>query len=398
MSSHTYLRYHALDLLRGVAVLAILIVNIWSFSMPFSAYSNPTMHGDLTGANYVVWLFSYVLVQEKFITVFSILFGAGIALFVDHAERKGASVATLHFRRMAVLLAIGIGHAYLLWYGDILTAYALLGMLAFVAVHWRNRSLVIAAAGLIVIQILLLLLLAVSLPYMPPESVAELQATWAPALADRSAEIAHYQGNWFQQQQSRLPMAIELQQMVLSFYGVRLLAHMLIGMLLYRSGFLTGSWSRARYLLVAGFGLLIGLPLALAGALQLSAANFAMEQAFGFGALWNNAASLLMAFGYMALLIYWQKGTAGRGVCQALQNAGRMAFTLYLGSTLLATTLFYGHGFGLFGQLDRWQLLMVVLLIWSILLTFANWWLRSHRQGPLEALWRRLTYGTAAND
>ena len=393
-----YSRHHSLDLIRGIAVLAILVVNIWAFSMPFAAYANPPVHGDLTGVNQLVWLFSYVLFQEKFITIFSILFGAGIALFVEHARNRGAAVTALHYRRMFALLLIGLVHAYGFWSGDILTTYALIGMLLYWFLECSNKTVLILAGSLIALSILLILMLAVVMPKMPAEELAELRAFWQPSAEQLQTEISNYRGGWWQQMASRVPFSYQMQEMMLSFYSIRLLGQMLLGVYLYRVGFLTGAWKTAHYLGVMLFGLGIGVAMAYQGASGNLAAGFSFEHAMGYGQLWNNIGSLLMAMGYMSLFILWSRSDVATPLRQLLQRAGRMGFTLYLASTLLCTTLFYGHGLGWFGSLDRAALAGVVIVVWLILLSFAQYWLTRHQQGPLEQFWRYCTYGRQRAD
>lgn len=393
MTTTAYSRYHSLDLSRGIAVLAILVVNIWAFALPFSAYGNPSVYGDMTGANYWSWLLSFVLVQEKFITIFSMLFGAGVALFVDHARARGESAATLHYRRMAALLVIGLLHAYGLWSGDILTAYAVLGMVLFLFLRCADRTLLLWALGLIGLSLLLLVLFAVSLPKLPAADLAELSEFWQPPAAQIAEEIANYRSGWWQQMQTRVPTTLELQTMLLSFYSIRLLAQMLLGVYLYRSGFLTGRWSASAYRWCALFGVGMGLAMAYRGAIGNVEAGFAFAHAMGFGQLWNNVGSLIAALGYLSLFVLWSQSSFAPRSRQLLEQAGRTGFTLYLGSTLICTTLFYGHGFGLFASLDRFALFAIVLAIWALLLLFAHLWLARFRQGPLEALWRYCTYG-----
>src|SRR5712692_3063027 len=124
-------RIASLDVLRGLAVLGILVMNIQSFAMIEAAYSNPTAFGDLKGANYLVWLLSHVLADQKFMTIFAMLFGAGIVLMTGRREKAGLRTAAVHYRRMGALALFGILHAYVFWYGDILFSYALCGMLVY---------------------------------------------------------------------------------------------------------------------------------------------------------------------------------------------------------------------------------------------------------------------------
>ena len=121
-------RIDAIDILRGFALLGILVMNVQAFAMPQAAYFNPTAYGDLEGANLYVWLAGRMLADQKFMTIFSMLFGAGIVLMAGRAEARGGSAGRVHYRRMGWLLVIGLLHAHLLWYGDILFIYAVCGM------------------------------------------------------------------------------------------------------------------------------------------------------------------------------------------------------------------------------------------------------------------------------
>ena len=393
-----YQRSQSLDLIRGIAVLAILAVNIWAFAMPFSAYVNPPMHGDFSGIHQSTWLLSFVVVQEKFITIFSILFGAGVALFADHAAAKGAPAKTLHFRRMGFLLLIGLVHAYGFWSGDILVAYALLGMLLYFFLPLTNKALGIWVAVLVAIGLLLILMLALSMPYMPEKELQEMRDFWQPSAEKLSQEINALRSGYLAQFSTRAQLTFEAQTMVLSFYSFRLLAHMLTGVYLYRSGFLLGQLTKHTYQRIAVVAFSIGTPMCLYGAMRLLSVNFEMEQAMGLVQLWNNIGSIIMAFGYMSLFVLWSQSDVMLGLRQRLENAGRMALTLYLGSSLICTTIFNGHGFGLFGEVERFQQALIVFAIWLVLVAFAHWWLAPHKQGPLEAFWRVLTYGRANNE
>ena len=130
-------RIISLDILRGVAVLGILLMNIQSFSMIGAAYINPTAYGDLTSINRMVWILSHLLANSKFMSIFSLLFGAGVILFTERAIEKGRKASAFHYRRMMWLLIFGFIHAYLIWYGDILVAYSLCAFLVYL---FRNKK------------------------------------------------------------------------------------------------------------------------------------------------------------------------------------------------------------------------------------------------------------------
>jgi uncharacterized protein len=140
-------RIVSLDVLRGVAVLGILVMNIQSFSMPSAAYINPTAYGDLTGINKWIWIISHILASGKFMSIFSILFGAGVLIFIQNAQARGEKAFALHFRRMGWLLLFGLIHGYLLWSGDILVCYSLCGMVIWF--FWNSSSGKLLRAALI---------------------------------------------------------------------------------------------------------------------------------------------------------------------------------------------------------------------------------------------------------
>jgi uncharacterized protein len=140
-------RLVSLDVLRGIALLGILIMNIQSFAMINAAYLNPTAFGDLTDFNKTVWILSHVLADQKFLSIFSMLFGAGIILFCENVKKKGYLPASFYYRRLFWLFTFGLIHGYLFWHGDILVAYAICGALAFI--FRKLRPAVLIAIGLI---------------------------------------------------------------------------------------------------------------------------------------------------------------------------------------------------------------------------------------------------------
>ena len=167
-------RIVAIDILRGFALLGILIMNIQGFAMPAAAYLNPTAYGDLSGANRWVWILSHVFADQKFMTIFSLLFGAGIVLMSEKLDERGLRAWGLHYRRTFWLLLFGLTHAFLLSSGDILVAYAVCGLW----VYWlrRLRPGLQVALGLLVVSIPALLLLGtgLSMQFFPPGTVQEL--------------------------------------------------------------------------------------------------------------------------------------------------------------------------------------------------------------------------------
>ena len=192
-------RIASLDVLRGFAVLGILVMNIQLFAMPQVAYFNPTAYGDFSGINFFSWLISYLFVNQKFFSIFSLLFGAGICLFADRAEARSGRSAGLHYRRMFWLLVFGLMHAYLLWSGDILVAYALCGSVIFLLRNRSPRALVVIGLAAFSVVSVLFIAIGMTTEFIPDEDVAEIAAVWAPDAVEIDAELVAYRGGWFTQ-------------------------------------------------------------------------------------------------------------------------------------------------------------------------------------------------------
>src|SRR5438270_1604645 len=167
-------RIASIDVLRGFALLGILVMNIQSFAMVGAVYDNPTADGELKGANFLVWLLSHLLADQKFISIFSMLFGAGIILLCQRAEASGAKPARLHYRRMGWMILFGLLHGYLLWYGDILYAYGMCGLFVYLFRRKSPRTLISFALVLAIIGSLAAIALQLFwLPHLSPNMKAD---------------------------------------------------------------------------------------------------------------------------------------------------------------------------------------------------------------------------------
>lgn len=388
-------RIPSLDILRGFAVLGILAMNIQFFSMPGAAYTNPTAWGDLTGINLAVWVISNLLFDLKFISLFSMLFGAGILLMLNRASERGVRhPLSLHLKRMAWLLLFGLVHAYVFWGGDILVTYAVLGSILWRMHSKSTRQLMLASVSLILGGTLLWLAMGFSMPYWPEEDRVELRAEWAPSAEELQKEVAAFRGSWLEQMPYRAKAAFFVQVPGLVFFTLwRVGGMLLLGMALFKSGFLSGNWELRRYWQVAAFCGLPGLALSLTGIQQNFARGWTAEYSMFIGSQWNYVGSALVAVSYAAIILAIWKLAWLPSLTSRLAAVGRMAFSNYILQTLLCTTLFYGHGFALFGSFERWQQAAVPLCTWALILLLSPWWIRRYGQGPLERMWRRLTYG-----
>lgn len=386
-------RIVSIDLLRGIAVLGILIMNIQHFSMPSAAYINPSAYGDLTGWNKWIWILSHMLASGKFMSIFSMLFGAGILLFTQRAEFKNKNSALLHYRRMGWLLLFGLMHAYLLWPGDILVSYSLCGMLVFLFRDKRPGSLIQIALAFFMVPILLDIFFAVSIPVWPEGVWKSTMETWAPGAEKLQHNLDVYRSGWLEQMELRVPSALFMQTryfMMRPFW--RVTALMLLGMALFKWGIFSSERSSRFYLRMALIGLVSGYILSGLGTYLNFARHWTMEYAMFTGAQFNYLGSLAVALGYTGMTMLIGKSTGYAGFKRVLAAVGRMAFTNYILMTLICTFLFYGHGLGLYGSVERKFQVLIVLSVWILILIISPLWLRRFRFGPLEGMWRALSY------
>lgn len=386
-------RINSLDVLRGFAVLGILVMNIQTFAMPSAAYLNPTVWGSLSGVDGVVWYLSHLLTDQKMMALFSMLFGAGIVLFTDRATAQGQSASAYHYRRNFWLLLFGAAHAYLMWYGDVLFLYAICAFALYPLRNWRPRRLIILGLIFLLISSLVYLMTALSLPSMPEEMlVGEILSSWNPSAIQLAEEVAAYQGSWSQQMSHRLPATLEMHSFVLLIWGFwRAAGMMLLGMALYKLGILSARADNRVYWRFLAAGVLIGLPTIMIG-IQWNFANGWEPTSMFLGSQFNYWASVLVSMAWMAGLILVLKHNSTAWLTQRLAAVGRMAFSNYIMHTVICGFIFYGHGLGQFAQIDRSGQITIVFAIWILQMVVSPIWLQHFRFGPLEWLWRSLTY------
>ena len=386
-------RIVSLDVLRGVAILGILVMNVQSFSMIDAAYLNPTAYGDLTGVNRFVWTLGHLFADTKFLSIFSMLFGAGIVLFATRLKGKGIRSGPVHYRRALWLLLIGLAHGYFLWYGDILAMYAIVALVVYL--FWSIRPLPLTIIALVVLSVspLLYWVSGMGLSYAPPEALEGMMEFWRPGAETVAEQLAAYRGSWADQMTQRVPsMTTSLTMSFGVFLAWRSAGMMLLGMALYKWGVLSAERSRRFYIVMAVVGVAIGFPVVGLGIARRFTDGWTLQYSFLRGAQYNYWGSVLIVLAYVALVMLAVKGRELGGLGRTLAATGRMAFTNYLLQTVICTTLFYGHGLGLFGRVERWGQIVIVFCIWVFQLWFSRFWLERFRFGPAEWLWRTLTY------
>jgi uncharacterized protein len=400
-------RLASLDLIRGVAVLGILLMNIVAFAMPEAAYANPAAYGTRSALDLGAWAINAVLVDGRMRGLFSFLFGASLLIVTDRAEQTGRNAAAVHFTRMAWLFAFGIAHLFLVWWGDILHHYALVGIVAFFLRRLETPQLVALAIPLIVVETLQSVGLPIAMAHAA--AAAHVPHPTAAALASYrdfadsfgrpdprtiAHDLAAYRSGYRSVFAHRWPDAVGTPWRTLMVVGPETLAYMLLGMAGLKSGLLTGAWTRARYRRWAVTSFAITLPAYAALVWWAWASDFDMVVVALGGLVLSTPLRPVMIVGWACLILLLAR--PGGGLTGRLEAAGRMAFTNYLATSLICTTLFYGYGLGWYGYLSRAALYLVVLAIWLVILLWSRPWLQRFRYGPFEWLWRSLARGRPA--
>ena len=388
-------RIQSLDIIRGIAILGILIMNIQSFSMPGSAYSNPMAFGDLNGINKWVWIVSHVFADMKFMNIFSILFGAGIILVTSKSEIKTGKSASLHYKRTFWLLILGLFHAHLIWYGDILVTYALCALILFPLRKIKTSIQLLLGLIIFTVHSIMYGFFGATISEWPADSLTEMAQSWAPNLERINFEIGMITGTLSQQIQYNSAVATYLEtNFFLSLYGFwRVSGLMLIGMALYKLGFFTSKKLNAYYYRLIFILFPLGFTLIIIGVIKNFSADWNWEYSRFLGSQFNYWGSLFLCIVYISIFMIIINSNILKSLKVRLAAVGRMALTNYISQSLICTILFFGIGFGLFGQVDRWIQVIIVLLIWILQLTWSKPWLEKFRFGPLEWLWRSFTYG-----
>jgi uncharacterized protein len=379
-------RIATLDAVRGFAVCGILLMNIVAMGHPTVAAWNPSAFGTQSTGDWAAWGINFVLSEGKMRALFTMLFGASMVLIAERAEAAGEMPAETHYRRIFWLFMIGMVHAWLIWFGDILVQYAAAGALAYVFWRWPTRALWFVFAAMMALYLAHSWdehRIALSLAGDPPDNAAMI-----------ARELELYRQGFAGALEARANTTAFMQTVVVPNSMSEVLGFMALGIIFYRNGFLTGAWSRAAYLRTIALGYLVAAPLHLPLIGVLLEHHFAppvTPLVEGAGLFLRPFITLAHAAGIILLV----RSGAARWLSSRLVAAGRMAFSNYLGTSIVTTTLFYGYGFGLFGAFSRAELYWVVLAVWVLILGWSKPWLERYRYGPLEWLWRTLARGEA---
>lgn len=387
-------RIHALDVVRGFALLGIFLMNIEWFTRPFQEMGSGVDPAAAGIDRTVAWLV-YVFVQGKFWVLFSLLFGMGFAVMSTRGGH-GPQFRRTYARRCAVLLAFGLLHAVLLWSGDILHAYAVAGLLLLAFGEIGNRARLWLGIGLYAALAAMTALGGLVLGAMPEDAdggLLEMAADMEAAAAVAAQVFA--EGSWWQATVQRArdfgTVALQGAMMVVPMA----LAVFMIGAWLVRSGRMhdvaaqRGWFARLALWTIPSGLVFVALSVAVGTGFEGMRELGPMMLATGVMML----GSLPLALGYLALLVLGLGVPGVSRVLMWLAPAGRLALTNYLMQSLVASTLFYGYGFGLWGQVGRAGQVLLVLAVFTLQVLASHWWLARFRFGPVEWLWRWLSYG-----
>ena len=395
-------RILTLDVIRGIAVMGIFSVNIVGMAMIQSAYFYPPDYGFDAGYDKVMWTLNSILVDGRFRSLFSILFGASMVVVIERAVAAGKKGWQVHYPRMIVLLLFGLAHYYLLWWGDILANYAMVGMVAYFFWRLKPKWLLLAAVAAI------LFVNGGQMAEMVPKMQFVERVQAGDGTAEEQAKVARMlEGpppEEFAEQiaedkaahasiPAHLAASLEGNAKWRPFFGVigygpETLGLMLLGMALLKSGFLTGAWSRRRYVQVAVLCLGVDLALHAYAAWRSLESNFAPEVYFPWTQMFVSPFHPVGAVGYAALIILLFSHRSA--IADRFAAVGRTAFSNYLGPTLIGTLIFFGTFGGLYGELSRGQAWLIVPPVWAFMLVWSKWWLDRYRYGPFEWAWRSL--------
>lgn len=407
-------RINALDVLRGFALLGIFLMNIEFFSKTMQAIGDPGIDPTMSGIDYWFDALIYFFVQSKFWTLFSLLFGMGFAVMIDRAAAAGRPFVPAYLRRTTGLLLIGLVHAVLIWAGDILVTYAIGAFTLLVLRGMRHgwyritkkaspsptkaRTLAWLGSILYVLPLVLMVFFTglAQLADKPKDPVETAQTAERIAEHGRMrerAEIVYSQGSYAEAINQRAADTAEQLGGSIGFMPF-VLGVFLIGAALIRSGVVARSGEHLPALrrfrngmLPAGFAIM-ALSTWLGTSFPMGGMDFSQSVQIATYLL----AGLVLALAYGATLVVALHGALGPWLQRWLAPAGRMALTNYLTQSVVCTLLFYHYGAGLWGQVGRAGQVLLVLGIYSTQLMLSRWWLARFNYGPMEWVWRAITY------
>jgi len=420
-------RIGSMDVLRGVALLGILIANVTSFGLPDWAYfaplsiNKPAFSGPHAHLNTVIWFARWVFMEGKMRGLFSLLFGAGVILLTSRAEKRGAvdKVADIFLRRNMWLLLFGVLHAYLVWAGDILYFYALTALIFLYPLRrLKPKTLLITAGCVLALNAFDTFssgraMLDLSLHKRAATAIAAQQAgatltdqqkddiqawnerlqEWKPDQKAIDDDLAANRGGYLSAQAANARIVVFFERDL--YYGLGfcdVLSMMLIGMALVKNGFLTAQRSCKTYALAALVATAISVPVVFIGASKALASNFDLITTDKWMFLTYDLGRVPGTIAIASIVLLIVKAGAPPWATKRLAAVGQMALSNYLLTSIVCKFIFVWGPWKLYGKLEYYQLYYVLLAVWVVNLVWSPIWLRYFEFGPAEWLWRSLTY------
>ena len=410
-------RLRTLDVVRGAALLGIALMNIVFSGLPMAAYSNPNVWGGNDPLNLGILAVQWVLFDGKMRALFSMMFGAGIVLFMQRALERDNTVraSDLLMRRLLWLTLFGALHGWLIWAGDILYSYGLFGLLLIPMRNVAPRKLLVTAGVFLVLLSLAIVGQGFSQRSTRNKSMAaraleaqgkplnkeqqDAKKEWdeaynraLPSKEKVQEEIDNYRKGYGGVMTQRAPIMRKFNFVPIYFPGgIDIWALMLIGMALFKLGVLQGDRPASFYVRLAAAGYGFGIVVNSVSTYGMFTSNFDIVATI----FWNvpyEIGRVAVALGHASLLILFARVASMRWLTDRLAAVGQMAFSNYISHSIIYALVFYAPGLRMFGQLQRYELYYIVLGMWILSLAWSPIWLKHFRFGPLEWCWRSLTY------
>ncbi len=414
-------RITEIDLLRGLALLGIFLMNIVAMAYPLEAYTNPfafdVSNWYLSEAerlstawtiNDIVFSVLHVFVDQKMMGLFSLLFGVSTMLFLEKLREQDQGLK-FYFIRNGWLMLFGFLHAIFLFIGDILLIYGFCAMFLLLFARLKPQWKILLGLVIFYVPVVMLISMQSSVVSFAPEQLNELEELWRPSVESVRGQIEWMHipsyGSFILNNLGFLEV-VDDENSIEYWYGnalffegfARSFGMMLVGMGMYQFGFLSNlsKHATAAHFKISAIGMLLGVTIAYYGLWLNYSHDWQASYSAIIGRVANNIATPLMTLAYAMLCVAWVKNVQSihfKKLQIALQAVGRMALSNYIAQSMIGVFLFTGVGLALFGRLSRFELLLIVLCVWAIQLSLSVWWMKRFRFGPLEWLWRCLTYG-----
>jgi uncharacterized protein len=403
-------RIQSIDVLRGIALLGLPTMNIIHFSMPEAAYMNPYVFKADAFLNHVVFSFFNVFSDQKFMGLFTLLFGASLLLLRDKNEQRGSNSAVNHYSRMFLLLLLGILHFWFIWSGDVLMFYAIVGMVLFPLAKLPAHVLFAISSVFLTLTLYCIHIPNVTIENMGEEGFSDIAELYAPDESYIASHKALMLGTYAEtmsvhrddeieseaiDENEEFSQQVENASQVFGSLGLfilfKIITMVTLGMALFKTNIIQGDQSSRFYKNLAIFGIGIGGLITIMGLVLNYLQGWNIQSYFSYTMLLKELGSVLMTLGYVGFFIYLIKSRVMAFVWKALANVGQMALTNYLSQSIICAFIFYGAGLGLFGSVSRLELLPIIVGIWITQIIISVLWLKFFMQGPIEWLWRSMS-------